>query len=487
MSWIDITVIVVPLVLAGTVALLLIRTLVRSRKQSKPKASSQVSRPKCSMADQSPPVRRDPPSMHSFTPEAKASQTTDEDSVFGQAGRDRMSSPPSSAAPSSDAISSPAPSPPPSSVETFWSDFKGERSAKFISFINFKGGVGKSTCAAELSAALASQHGKRVLLIDLDPQTNATFYFMDYSQWEHWQQTAGSLRTLFDAFLAGNGEQFDISRVIKRDLISVDGASIVPNLHLLPSHLALVLIDIQLAAKAAVGEAIFSSQAVIRQALQRVQDQYDYIIFDCPPNFNLITQNGLFASDSYVIPAIPDYLSTLGISLIQGEVSDFSERIGTALSMFGGSFSGPELLGVIFTRVRLRSKKPLRFIDLHERRIHEVHRTNPDLAFKSFLSESVRYAEAPERHMPVCLSSRKEEREAKAEILHLAQEFLARFEQPDMQQEAAADAAAHADSVQLDTSGTTQEEIAPTEGGQSAAETTSETTAETITLAAKSA
>ena len=198
---------------------------------------------------------------------------------------------------------------------------------------------------------------------------------MDYSQWEHWQQTAGSLRTLFDVYLATNGEQFDISRVVKRDLVSVDGESIFPNVHVLPSHLALVLIDIQLNATAAVGESIFSSQAVIRQALQRVQEQYDYIIFDCPPHFNLITQNGLFASDSYISPAIPDYLSTVGISLIQGEVSDFSERIGTALSMFGGSFLEPALRGVIFTRVRLRSKKPLRSIDLHERRIHEVHRT----------------------------------------------------------------------------------------------------------------
>ena len=110
---------------------------------------------------------------------------------------------------------------------------------------NFKSGAGKSTYAAELSAALANQHGNRVLLIDLDPQTSATFYFMDYSHWEHWQQTAGPLRTLFDAYLAGNGEQFDISHVFKRDLISVDGESIIPNLHVLPAHLALVLIDIQ--------------------------------------------------------------------------------------------------------------------------------------------------------------------------------------------------------------------------------------------------
>ena len=92
---------------------------------------------------------------------------------------------------------------------------------------------------------------------------------MNYSQWEHWQQTAGSLRTLFDVYLASNGEQFDISRVIKRDLVSVDGESIFPNLHVPPFHLALVLIDIQLNTKAAVWETIFSSLAVIRQALQR--------------------------------------------------------------------------------------------------------------------------------------------------------------------------------------------------------------------------
>ena len=77
------------------------------------------------------------------------------------------------------------------------------------------------------------------------------------------------------------------------------------------------------------------------------------------------------------------------------------------------------------------------------------------MAFKGFLSESVRYAEAPERHMPVCLSSRKEEREAKAEILHLAGEFLARFEQPGLQQEAAADAAP----FQPDVPGMTQDEM----------------------------
>lgn len=167
--------------------------------------------------------------------------------------------------------------------------------------------------------------------------------------------------------------------------------------------------------------------AIIRQALQQIQDQYDYILFDCPPNFNLVTQNGLFASDAYVIPAIPAYLSTLGIDLIQGEVGRFSQRIRQALTTGGGTFTGPELKGIIFTRVRVRSRNPLRFVDLHERCIQEVYRTNPELAFKNFISEAVRFAEAPERRLPVCLSPRPEDRDARAEILHLTEEFIGRF------------------------------------------------------------
>ncbi|MCS6925990.1 MAG: ParA family protein, partial [Candidatus Binatia bacterium] len=243
-----------------------------------------------------------------------------------------------------------------------------------------------------------------------------------------WTHTHGSLKTLFDAYLAGHGERFDVSRVIKTDLLCHGGTPLAPGFALLPSHLALVQIDIQLAARTAVGEAVFSNQSIIRQALQQVQHQYDYILFDCPPNFNLVTQNGLFASDGYVIPAIPDYLSTLGIHLIQGEVNRFSARIRHALAMFGGTFAGPELKGILFTRVRLRSRNPLRFVDLHARRMQEVERTNPGLVFRSFISEAVRFAEAPERQLPVSLSPRPEDREARDEFLRLAEEFIERTE-----------------------------------------------------------
>jgi chromosome partitioning protein len=301
------------------------------------------------------------------------------------------------------------------------------RTAQFVSFINFKGGVGKSTLAVETATALAQYFGKRVLLVDLDPQTNATFYLMDHSKWQSWQETNGSLQTLFEAYLAGHGANFNVSQVIKKDLLSQGGTSVVPGLALLPSHLALIQVDVQLAAKTTTEAGVFSNLAIIRQALQQIQAQYDYVIFDCPPNFNLVTQNGLFASDAYVIPAIPDYLSTLGINLIRGEVERFSHQLRQALTPSGGTFTGPELKGIIFTRVRVRSRNPLRFIDLHERRIQEVYRTNPELAFKNFISEAVRFAEAPERRLPVCLSSRAEDRDARNEILRLTEEFIERL------------------------------------------------------------
>jgi len=312
-------------------------------------------------------------------------------------------------------------------VKTLQSTLEHERTAQFISFINFKGGVGKSTLAVETATSLAKHFGKRVLLVDLDPQTNATFYLMDHNKWQSWQETNGSLKTLFEAYLAGHGASFAVSQVIKKDLLSQGGNSLVPGLELLPSHLALIQVDVQLAAKTTIEEGIFSNLAIIRQALQQVQAQYDYVIFDCPPNFNLVTQNGLFASDAYVIPAIPDYLSTLGINLIRGEVERFSHQMRQALATVGGTFNGPELKGIVFTRVRVRSRSPLRFIDLHERRIQEVYRTNPELVFKNFISEAVRFAEAPERRLPVSLSSRAEDRDARNEILRLTEEFIERF------------------------------------------------------------
>lgn len=298
--------------------------------------------------------------------------------------------------------------------------------AKLISFINFKGGVGKTTCAVEIAASLAAYHGQRVLLVDMDPQTNATFYLMDQPQWMDWVKSRGSLKELFEDYI-DQRYRFDIHQAIVRDVGA--GGLAVKGLDLLPSHLALVTADLRLAGMRGMEQPLFGPQAILKAHLTEVEGDYDYILCDCPPNFNLVTQNGLFASEAYVIPTLPDYLSTLGITLIGREAQNFVTRMQGTLRSLTGGFPGPELRGIIFNRVRVTQwGPPVTLLPLHAqsmRMVKDDPRYGP-VVFQSFVTESVHIGEAPERKIPVCLSPESEHRRALEQFRRLADEFLRR-------------------------------------------------------------
>ena len=111
--------------------------------------------------------------------------------------------------------------------------------AQIVSFINYKGGVGKTTMAVEIAATLAKKHGFKVLIVDLDPQTNASFYLVSENDWEEWVHQNGSLKNIFESAIREEG--FDASMVIMKDLYDC--------IDLLPSHLDLLPVDLELAAK----------------------------------------------------------------------------------------------------------------------------------------------------------------------------------------------------------------------------------------------
>ena len=111
--------------------------------------------------------------------------------------------------------------------------------AKVVSFINYKGGVGKTTMAVETAATLSRKFGFKVLVVDLDPQTNASFYLVTEEDWENWVNSNGSLKDIFNAAI--REDEFEASNVILADLYNC--------LDLLPSHLDLLPIDLELAAK----------------------------------------------------------------------------------------------------------------------------------------------------------------------------------------------------------------------------------------------
>ncbi|VVB84285.1 Light-independent protochlorophyllide reductase iron-sulfur ATP-binding protein [uncultured archaeon] len=290
------------------------------------------------------------------------------------------------------------------------------KDTKVVSFINYKGGVGKTTLAVEISASLAKK-GKDVLLIDLDPQTNATFYLMEEKDWNDWQENKGSLKDLFEAFM--DGKSFDINKAINKDL---NCSKYIPKLHLLPSHLELLFIDLELASK--FGAKGMKSKSILRSALSKIKENYDYIIFDCPPNLNLVTQNSIVASNSIIIVAMPEYLSTIGIALIDRAIKNIEKEINDEIKSFGvvGTFKGPEIKGILFNRVRYVTGGTGYQEEVMERvRVDWSH-----LVFNTYVSQSDRIAQRGESKIPIAISGYAADKKYESQLRECAEEFLRR-------------------------------------------------------------
>jgi len=187
---------------------------------------------------------------------------------------------------------------------------------KVVSFINLKGGVGKTTTAVNIAATLA-RSGNSVLLIDLDPQTNATVSVIDQETWQSRHNEGQTLYHLFDDMLNGTNH-FSVSEAI------MTGVGGVKGLDLLPSSLHLV--EIQDAIPDMDNKAYVSHVDVVGNAISEVSGGYDYVIVDCPPNLGAITLNGINISDYYVVPTVPDILSKIGISLIVNRINNFKKK-----------------------------------------------------------------------------------------------------------------------------------------------------------------
>ena len=246
-----------------------------------------------------------------------------------------------------------------------------------VTIINFKGGVGKTSTAIEVSTALAKHYGRRTLLIDLDPQASATFYVMEQDHWKAWQKARGTTATLFDQ----RTQFFPIRNAIVHDVIQGGhGNPAVFGFDLLPSSPDLVDVDLSLTD--------FVGHTILQRALEEVRDDYDYIICDCPPNFNPVTKNSLWASDAYVVPTVPDFLSTYGIGLLQRSVNKLFKSTSVQQTF------GPVLGGIILTRVKTN-------VNLHATYCEQVRADYSGQVFNHIISDSIVVANAADHRMPV--------------------------------------------------------------------------------------
>lgn len=259
-----------------------------------------------------------------------------------------------------------------------------------IACVNLKGGVGKTTLAVNFSAYCGTK-GLRTLLVDLDPQTNATFSCISVEKWEEHASEHGTVANLLGVRHHGNAEGKEISAadtIIKKVFLNVD---------LLPSHLDLFTVDLDMGGAPA-------REQRLKKALKDVMANYDVIVCDCPPNLTIPTQNALAVCTHYVVPVSPDFLSSLGIGLLLGRVKKLSEDLDNPI----------ENAGIVISRVGRTS--------YYRQQTIETLRQNFDNVFDTTLTERSDVMEATGKNLSVFQTNN---RDAIAEFSAVGKELLA--------------------------------------------------------------
>lgn len=254
-----------------------------------------------------------------------------------------------------------------------------------ISLINLKGGVGKTTLTVALAEFMAIQHNLKVLIIDLDPQTNATVSLMGEHEWKKQNIKGQTIVQLFRDYLE-NTHIFSAWEAIVHNVSNIGGG--IPGLDLLPSSLD--LIDIQDELIKIPTRGIFSQRplTILGETLCEDINHYDIVLIDCPPNLGLITQNGLILSQYYLIPVIPDILSTYGIPQIVARVKRLETETGVHI----------EPLGVVVNH--FRKKSPLHTNQLHLLQLN-AEKSGYHQVFSAIIPEATRAANAMDFTLPV--------------------------------------------------------------------------------------
>lgn len=261
-----------------------------------------------------------------------------------------------------------------------------------ISCVNLKGGVGKTAIATNL-AAFAGALGKKTLLVDLDPQTNATFSCMDIEAWEKHAAEHGTVADLFGLRSHASAE------AKTKSAADVLRKRVFENVDLIPSHLDLFTIDLDLASATA-------RETKLQRALRPILDNYDVVVCDCPPNLTVPTQNALALSTHYLVPISPDFLSGIGVALLLTRVRQLAEDLDHSIG----------LAGIVISRVG----RPALSRQQTVAAVRETFGTNVLLCE---IKERVSVAEAAAKHKPVYGMG---DRDAATEFEAMSREVLRR-------------------------------------------------------------
>jgi chromosome partitioning protein len=278
---------------------------------------------------------------------------------------------------------------------------------KVVSIINYKGGVGKTALTTNLAGELAWR-GKNVLMIDLDAQASLTFSFITPDAWAKDFADSATIKSWFDAF--DTGTPLPLAELVYRperisNILSKHG-----KLSMIFSHLGLINVDLELATKlggASLVQAKRNFIAIHRRLLEglaTLDDTYDVILIDCPPNFNIVTKTAIIASDFILVPARPDYLSTLGIDYLMRSVNDLIDDYNDYANLDQGihvDTIDPKVLGVVFTMIQEYAGGP---ISAQRTFMNQVRARGELSVFEGYIKRNdTLFADAPQTGIPVVL------------------------------------------------------------------------------------
>lgn len=225
-----------------------------------------------------------------------------------------------------------------------------------IAIANQKGGVGKSTTAINLSSCLA-ELGQKVLTIDMDPQGNTTSGLgVEKNEIEN---------TVYELLL-GESSAADCTIALEYE-----------NVSLIPSNVNLAGAEIEL-----IG--VEGKEYVLKNAIEQVKSQYDYIIIDCPPSLNMLTINAMTTADTVLVPIQCEYYALEGLSQLMHTIELVQERLNSDL----------EIEGVVFTMYDARTNLSLQVVE----NVKSILKQN---IYKTIIPRNVRLAEAPSYGMPI--------------------------------------------------------------------------------------
>jgi chromosome partitioning protein len=271
-------------------------------------------------------------------------------------------------------------------------------SSKVLAFINFKGGVGKTATVVNIGATLAKLHEKKVLIVDIDPQSNSSIWLMRPDRWH--EHVAGGRRSTFQIYddALNNKNRFDFEEALVRGVVTWTGFTDLPRLHLLPAAVELLRVEDK------IHELRPSTvHQLLDAALSAYFKEYDYVLLDCPPNLYSTTRGAIFSADSCVVPYVPDFLSLSGFQVLAEEILNMRQKFAPYLP----GRRRPNIGALIVSHYRHSGNVYRLAINELELSIAQLQRSGllstHTTILEPYVRHCVRVAESTNEHLPVLL------------------------------------------------------------------------------------